>query len=471
MRRHVTIVGGGLAGSEAAWQCAERGVSVRLFEMRPDRPTPAHRSDRLAELVCSNSFKSLELGSAHGVMKAELRRLGSLIMECAHAARVPAGAALAVDREVFAGGVTRHIAEHPLVEVVREEVRAIPDDGPTILATGPLCSDALADELALFAGQDNLAFYDAISPIVEADSIDWNVAFRASRYGKGDGSDYVNCPMTREEYEAFHDALLAAEPAAVHDFDRDLLFEGCLPIEEMAERGRDTLRFGPMKPVGLEDPRRPGERPWAVVQLRQDNLAASHWSMVGFQTRLKWGEQKRVFRMIPGLGSAEFVKLGMIHRNTYVNAPAILAPTFQTRTRPDLLMAGQISGVEGYTESTASGLIAGLVAVALCRGAEPPVFPRETSLGALQHYVSHAATDDYQPTNFSFGLLPPLEKKVRGKRARKQMLAERASSSLEDYVSRCALLAECGPPPRAADGMRGRKQPEASMPPTPGDTG
>ncbi|RMG45607.1 MAG: methylenetetrahydrofolate--tRNA-(uracil(54)-C(5))-methyltransferase (FADH(2)-oxidizing) TrmFO [Acidobacteria bacterium] len=444
----VVIVGGGLAGSEAAWQCARRGLSVRLYEMRPVRPTPAHRSDRLAELVCSNSFKSVELTSAHGLLKAELRELGSLIMQCAEEARLPAGAALAVDRELFAERVTERIESEPRIEVVREEVKRIPERGPAILATGPLSSDAMAEEIARFAGEANLAFYDAISPVVEASSIDWSVAFRASRYGKGSGQDYVNCPMTREEYDAFYDALIAATRADLHDFDRELLFEGCLPIEELALRGRDTLRFGPMKPVGLVDPRT-GRRPWAVVQLRQDDLAATHYSLVGFQNRLRQGEQRRIFRMIPGLERARFVRYGMIHRNTYVNAPRVLLPTFQTRRRPDLLIAGQLSGVEGYTESTASGLLAGLSAAALVLGRRPPVFPAACALGALQRYVSGANPDHYQPANFAFGLLPPLEDPPRRRRERRAALVERALAALRDYL-RDEPLALPGPPPGAA---------------------
>jgi len=443
--RRVRIVGGGLAGSEAAWQLASRGIPVVLHEMRPVRGNPIHRTGQLAELVCSNSFKSLELANAHGLLKAELRRIGSLVMACAEAARLPAGAALAVDRELFAAGVTRTLEEHPLVEIVREEVVAIPGDGPTIVAAGPLCSEALARSIVELTGQSNLAFYDAVSPVIEAESIDHGVAFRASRYGKGEGSDYLNCPMTREEYDAFYDALLAATQANLHDFERELLFEGCLPIEELALRGRDTLRFGPMKPVGLTDPRT-GRRPWAVVQLRQDNLAASHWSMVGFQNRLGWGEQPRIFRMIPGLGQAEFVKLGMIHRNTFLNAPRVLGPTFQARARADLFFAGQISGVEGYTESTASGLIAGLGALALLRGEEPPVFPAETALGSLQRYVAGADPEHYQPTNIAFGLLPPLSEAPRGKRERKLALSERALSMLSTYLSHRTPPGRSAPP-------------------------
>ncbi len=436
----ITIIGGGLAGSEAAWQCAVRGLRVDLYEMRPTRPTAIHRSDALAEIVCSNSFKSLELSSAHGLLKAEMSEIGSLILACAAEARVPAGTALAVDRELFSELVTRRLERHPLVKLHREEVRRIPPAGLVVVAAGPLCSEALTQDIASFTGEDNLAFYDAISPIIEDESIDPTVVFRASRHGKGGGRDYLNCPMKRDEYESFIDALLGAELAEMHDFDRALLFEGCLPIEEMAARGRETLRFGPMRPIGLTDPR-DGQRPWAVVQLRQDDLAASHWSLVGFQNRLKWSEQKRVFRMIPGLDRAKFIKLGMMHRNTYLNAPRMLRETFQARSREELFFAGQISGVEGYTESTASGLVAGLGAAALARSLAPPVFPRETALGSLQHYVAHAAAESYQPTNISFGLLPPLEGVRLPKRERKRAISLRAIGAIRAYVLGCPLFA------------------------------
>lgn len=451
-RNEVTIVGGGLAGCEAAWQCAEAGVPVLLREMRPLATNPIHKTGRLAELVCSNSFKSKELATAHGLLKAELRALGSLIVRSADAAAVPAGAALAVDREAFSAAVDEAIKGHPLIRIERGEVLELPDDDPAIVAAGPLCSPALAAAIAAFTGEGNLAFYDAISPIVENESIDWSVAFRASRYGKGEGSDYANCPMNRAEYDAFYDALLAATQADLHDFDRKLLFEGCLPIEELALRGRDTLRFGPMKPVGLRDPRT-GHRPWAVVQLRQDNLAASHWSIVGFQNRIKWGEQERIFRMIPGLERASFVKLGMIHRNTYINAPRVLAETFQTRKRPGLFFAGQISGVEGYTESTASGLVAGLGAAALVAGGTPPLFPEETALGALQRYVARAEGETFQPTNIAFGLLPPLADPPRAKRERKRALSERALAALASFAAERRLphFGAAQEPPRDVD--------------------
>ena len=441
--RRVTVVGGGLAGCEAAWQCARRGVPVVLHEMRPVRPTPAHRTDLLGELVCSNSLKSDDPATAHGLLKAELRRLGSLVLECADAARLPAGAALAVDRELFAREMTRRVTGHPLVEVRREEVTRIPDEGPVVLAPGPLCSGPLARAISELTGEENLAFYDAISPVIEADSIDREVCFAASRYGKGEGSDYLNCPLTREEYDRFYDELLAAARVEMKDFERGLLFEGCLPIEELALRGRDTLRYGPMKPVGLTDPRT-GRRPWAVVQLRQDNLAATHWSMVGFQTRLRWPEQKRIFRMIPGLERARFVVLGQMHRNTFVRAPRVLLPTFQARAREDVFLAGQVSGVEGYVESAASGLLAGIGAAALVLGGEPPVLPPETATGALQRYVAGADPDHYQPTNVSFGLLHPLAERVRNRRERKRLLAERALAALADYLGRERLPGAAG---------------------------
>ena len=451
LERRVTIIGGGLAGSEAAWQCARRGVPVLLYEMRPTRPTAIHRSGDLAELVCSNSFKSLETVSSHGLLKAELRAAGSLVMDCALAARLPAGAALAVDRDLFARRVTARLEQHPLIEIRREEVTELPPTGPLIIAAGPLCSPALAEAIARFTGEEQLSFFDAISPIIEGESIDTSIAFRASRYGKGGGDDYLNCPMNKEEYEAFHAALLTAEPAPLHDFDRKLLFEGCLPVEELAARGLDTLRFGPLKPVGLVDPRT-GHRPWAAVQLRQDDLAASHWSMVGFQNRLKWGEQKRVFRMIPGLTEARFVKLGLMHRNTYINAPRVLRETFQTRQRDDLFFAGQISGVEGYTESTASGLVAGVGAVALLEGLPAPVFPRATALGSLQRYIARADGSRYQPTNISFGLLPPLARPPRRRRERKRMISERALAALSDYLCQCSLFDDAQRPSESDPG-------------------
>ena len=432
--RAVTVVGGGLAGSEAAWQIARRGITVRLREMRPVHPTPVHRTDRLAELVCSNSLKSVELTTPHGLLKEEMTRLGSLVLEHARAARVPAGGALAVDRDRFADGVTRAIESEPLIDVAREEVVEIPDTDPVVLAVGPLVSEALAPAIARFTGRDYLYFFDAISPVIEADSIDRAIVFPASRYGKGGGEDYLNCPMNREEYERFIDEILAGELAPVHDIDNTPFFEGCLPIEEMARRGLDTLRFGPLKPVGLVDPRT-GKRPWAVVQLRQDNLAAEHFSMVGFQTRLRWPEQKRILRSIPGLADARFVRLGQIHRNCYINAPTVLQPTLGARRRPGLFFAGQISGVEGYTESAATGLLAGINASRLVRGLQPLVLPVETMLGALCRYIAHADPEGYQPTNASFGLLPPPPPGVRKRRDRRLARSKRALDALDAWIT------------------------------------
>ena len=490
--RRVTIIGGGLAGSEAAWQAAARGVPVVLHEMRPVKPTAVHKTDGLAELVCSNSFRGDKLDNAVGLLKEEMRRLGSLIMRCADEARVPAGAALAVDRDVFSSRVTEAIASHPLISIRRGEVAAIPSsaDGPVILATGPLTSDALSAEIAALVGSKHLYFYDAISPIVSGESIDRSKVYRASRWNRslrtdaprtdvprtdvppeggryadpdqepgvsrnpnpvvsafkrnesaaapacgiddGEG-DYLNCPFTKEEYQRFYDALMSAEKAPLHDFDKPTFFEGCLPIEVMAARGVDTLRFGPMKPVGLPDPRT-GREAYAVVQLRQDNLAGDHFSLVGFQTQMKWGEQARVLKMIPGLENAEFLRYGMIHRNTYVNSPTVLRETWQTRMRPDLLFAGQMSGVEGYVESAASGLIAGRNAAALALGEEPSVPPRTTGIGALAYYASHADPKHYVPSNIAFGLIPPLEQRVKSKKDRNVALSDRALKDLAAWL-------------------------------------
>jgi len=452
------VVGGGLAGCEAAWQAAERGVPVVLHEMRPTKATAVHRTDRLAELVCSNSFRGDTLDNAVGLLKAEMRRLGSLVMRAADAHRVPAGVALAVDRDGFAGAVTDAVAGHPRITIVREELAAIPDDPsmyPLVIATGPLTSEALSAEVAALVGAEHLYFYDAISPIVLAESIEMTRVFRASRWGRhaggprpgavGDGpacgvddgaGDYLNCPLTEVEYARFYDALATAESATVRDLDREKFFEGCLPIEVMARRGRDTLRFGPMKPVGLVDPRT-GRQPYAAVQLRQDNIAGDHYSLVGFQTQITWGEQARVLRLVPGLERAEFVRFGMVHRNTYINGPTVLRATWQTRARPDLFFAGQISGVEGYVESAASGLIAGRNAAAVALGEEPQAPPRETAIGALGYYVSHADPRSYQPTNITFGIMPPPE--TAGRRltrdARKAATARRALEALDAWAT------------------------------------
>jgi methylenetetrahydrofolate--tRNA-(uracil-5-)-methyltransferase len=458
----IHIIGGGLAGSEAAWQCASLGVPAVIHEMRPVRPTAVHKTDRLAELVCSNSFRGDKLDNAVGLLKEEMRRLGSLVMRAADQTRVPAGAALAVDRERFAQAVTDALAASPLITIVREEIPRIPSDSsmfPLIIATGPLTSESLSADIAALVGGEHLYFYDAISPIVLADSIDRSKVFRASRWGRslaprgatlaeGEGGpacgvddgegDYLNCPLSEGEYSRFYDALVGAESATVHDFDREKFFEGCLPIEVMAHRGRDTLRFGPMKPVGLVDPHT-GGTPYAVVQLRQDNLAGDHFSLVGFQTQLKWGEQARVLKMIPGLEDAEFVRFGMVHRNTYINAPTVLRETWQTRARPDLLFAGQISGVEGYVESAASGLMAGRNAAALVRGEEPSAPPRTTAIGALAYYVSHADARGYQPTNITFGIMPPPDVPAGMRRLRKvdrkTATSERALQALDEWLA------------------------------------
>jgi methylenetetrahydrofolate--tRNA-(uracil-5-)-methyltransferase len=435
----VHIIGGGLAGCEAAWQIARRGVRAVLYEMRPARSTAAHRTDRLAELVCSNSLKSEQQSTAPWLLKEELRRLDSLLIGAAEAARVPGGHALTVDREVFACRVTEAIAGEPLIELRREEITAIPE-GIAIIASGPLTSGALAAEIARITESGRLYFYDSISPIVEAESVDTNIAFWASRYGKSTTGtdDYLNCPLDREQYEAFVDALLDAQSASAHIPEDDTrYFEACLPIEELARRGRETLRFGPMKPMGLTDPRT-GRRPYAVVQLRQENLRASSFNLVGFQNHMKFSEQARVLRMIPGLERAEFLRFGQIHRNTYINGPALLSATLQLRKRPEVFFAGQISGVEGYVESIATGLVAGMHAGALVNGEEPMPLPRETALGSLCHFVSGADPGDYQPANITFDLLPQLDEITRqklrhDKAARHAEVCRRALAALESY--------------------------------------
>ncbi|HVG18063.1 MAG TPA: methylenetetrahydrofolate--tRNA-(uracil(54)-C(5))-methyltransferase (FADH(2)-oxidizing) TrmFO [Blastocatellia bacterium] len=413
----VTVIGGGLAGSEAAWQAARRGLKVRLYEMRPHRPTPAHRGDNLGEIVCSNSLKTDEPGTAPYLLKEELRRGGSLLISVAHGAAVPAGAALAVDRQAFAEEVTRRVSSHPNIEVVREEARAIPSEGPVVVATGPLTSPALSEEITRLTGSAHLYFYDAISPVVEAETINREVAFLAARYDKG-GADYLNCPMDEQEYDRFYDALMAAESVPLHDFEQTMYFEGCLPIEEIARRGRDTLRYGPMKPVGLRDPRT-GRQPWAVVQLRQENLLADSYNLVGFQNHLKFGEQKNVLRLIPGLEQAEFVRFGQIHRNTFICAPAVLTETLQMRSTPRVLFAGQISGVEGYIEAIATGFMAGVHAAEIARGRAPEAAPRRTAMGSLTNYIANAEAKHFQPMNITFALLPPLGDEERRKMKRK----------------------------------------------------
>jgi methylenetetrahydrofolate--tRNA-(uracil-5-)-methyltransferase len=425
----VTIIGGGLAGCEAAWQLARHGIGVDLYEMRPVRGTAAHTGDQLSELVCSNSFRNATLETAVGLLKEEMRRLGSLIMRVADATRVPAGACLAVDRVTFAEGVTRAVEALPQVRLVREEVTAIPP-GLTILATGPLTSPALSEALRGVLGTEHLYFYDAIAPIVTADSIDMTVAWKASRYDKG-GEDYINCPLDREQYQAFVDAVVAAEKVPTREFERCIYFEGCMPIEEMARRGRDTLAFGPMRPVGLVDPRT-GRRPHACVQLRQDDAEGRLFNMVGFQTKMTYPEQRRVFRMIPGLAQTDFVRLGSLHRNTFVDAPALLLPSLQVIGRKRLLLAGQIVGVEGYVESAATGLLAGVNAARLVAGGTPVTPPRTTSLGSLLGYVTQRGKKAFQPMNANYGLFPPLARPLRG-RDKKLAMAERALGDLERW--------------------------------------
>jgi methylenetetrahydrofolate--tRNA-(uracil-5-)-methyltransferase len=417
MKSDVVVIGGGLAGCEAASQAARRGLRVRLYEMRPGVMTPAHKSGNFAELVCSNSLKSNQPGTAPFLLKEELRRLGSILIEVAESASVPAGHALAVDRDLFARRVTERVTATPGIEIVREEIRSIPTEGITVVASGPLTSEALSDSIAAFAGTGHLYFYDAISPIVDAGTLDRTRIFPASRYGKG-GEDYLNAPMNAEEYRRFYEALIAAESVPLRPFEKELYFEGCLPIEELARRGVDTLRFGPMKPVGLLDPRTQ-RRPYAVVQLRQENLMADSYNLVGFQNHLKFPEQQRIFRMIPGLENSEFLRFGQMHRNTYLLAPALLDSSLQTRNRPGLFFGGQICGVEGYIESMATGLLAGFNAARLALGRPPATPPRETAIGSLVHYVSHASCNHFQPANISFGILPEPTDEIRRVRDRK----------------------------------------------------
>ncbi len=431
----IHIVGGGIAGSEAAWQLAERGHEVVVHEMRPVVTTEAHRTDRLGELVCSNTFKSTETSNAHGLLKAEMRLLGSMILECADLARVPGGSALTVDREIFSAAVHERVTSHPRITVERGEVTELPSPG--IVATGPLTSSALAARIRDRLGVESMAFYDAIAPIVAHDSIDYEVVFRASRYGKetmegeSDGA-YLNCPMSREQYEAFIDALTAADQATAHEFDAVPYFEGCMPAEEMARRGRETLRFGPMKPVGLTDPRT-GREAYAVVQLRMEDRAGRMWNLVGFQTRLRYPEQQRVFRLIPGLENAEFLRFGSIHRNSYLNAPAALLPHLALRDDPRVLFAGQLTGVEGYTESTATGLLAGINLSRLVAGEEPVLPPPTTMLGALYRYMREADPRHFQPMNANFGLVDELGERVRDKRVKKERLAGRALAAMTEW--------------------------------------
>jgi len=437
----IRIVGAGLAGSEAAWQCARRGVAVELFEMRPVRTTPAHQTDGFAELVCSNSLKSDSENTAPWLLKEEMRRAGSLLLRIARETAVPAGHALAVDRTEFSRKVTEAISREPLIAIRREEVTQIEAGQLTIIATGPLTSDDLSREIARLCatshGNSHLYFYDSISPIVEADSIDMSKVYLAARYDKG-SADYINCPMSKDEYNQFYDALLAAQSVEQKDWEKLNYFESCLPIEEIARRGRDTLRFGPMKPVGLKDPRT-GRMPYAVVQLRQENLRADSYNLVGFQNHLRFGEQARVLSLIPGLESARFLRYGQIHRNTYINAPTLLNPTLQMKTHPHVLFAGQICGVEGYVESIATGLMAGMNASALATGGEPAPPPRATAFGSLVHYITQADPRNFQPANITFDLLPALDRKVRDRKERHRLQCELALREFQDWIGRVVL--------------------------------
>ena len=431
MTQVVNVVGAGLAGSEAAYQLAQRGVKVNLIEMRPVKQTPAHHTDKFAELVCSNSLRGNALTNAVGVLKEEMRQLDSLIISAADKARVPAGGALAVDRHDFAGYVTETLKNHPNITVLNEEINSIPE-GYTIIATGPLTTDKLANEIVEATGKDQLYFYDAAAPIIEKDSIDMNKVYLKSRYDKGEAA-YLNCPMTEDEFNTFYDALMEAEVAPVNEFEKEKYFEGCMPFEVMAERGRKTLLFGPMKPVGLEDPKT-GERPYAVVQLRQDDAAGTLYNIVGFQTHLKWGAQKDVIRLIPGLENVEIVRYGVMHRNTFINSPDVLTETYELKGREELYFAGQMTGVEGYVESAASGLVAGINVAHKMLNKGEVIFPRETMIGSMAYYISHAKNEkNFQPMNADFGLLPTLEKKVKDKKLRYEKLADRALTYLDNY--------------------------------------
>jgi methylenetetrahydrofolate--tRNA-(uracil-5-)-methyltransferase len=425
----VTVIGAGLAGSEAAWQIAKQDIPVTLYEMRPIKRTPAHHTDRFAELVCSNSLRANGLTNAVGVLKEEMRRLDSLILSCADLHAIPAGGALAVDREGFSEEVTKRLREHPLVTVVNDEVKEIPQDGIVVIATGPLTSPELSDSIKKLMGEQYFYFFDAAAPIIEKDSIDLEKVFLASRYDKGEAA-YLNCPMTEAEFDVFYEALISAETAEIKDFEKEMYFEGCMPIEVMAKRGKQTVLFGPMKPVGLVDPRT-GKQSHAVIQLRQDNAAGTLYNLVGFQTHLKWGEQKRVFSLIPGLENAEFVRFGVMHRNTFINSPKLLLPTYQFRGRETLFFAGQMTGVEGYVESAASGLISGLNAGRLAKGLEPLHLPPHTTLGSMAQYITTADFKHFQPMNANFGLFPPLEHRVRSKKEKNEAIAARALESID----------------------------------------
>lgn len=432
---YVNVIGAGLAGSEAAWQIANAGVAVHLYEMRPTKKTPAHHTNQFAELVCSNSLRGNSLQNAVGVLKEEMRRMNSVIIHSADETSVPAGGALAVDRDTFSATVTEKLRNHPLITVYEEELTAFPE-GITVVATGPLTSEGLAKTIKEFNGSDGFYFYDAAAPIIEKSSINFDKVYLKSRYDKGEAA-YLNCPMTKEEFEAFHKELVNAEVAPLKEFEKEKYFEGCMPIEVMAARGEKTMLFGPMKPVGLEDPKT-GKRPYAVIQLRQDNAAASLYNIVGFQTHLKWGEQKRVFQMIPGLENAEFVRYGVMHRNSFMNSPELLEPTYQSRKDSRIFFAGQMTGVEGYVESAASGLIAGINAARLAKGEELVVFPRETAMGSMAYYITNAEGKHFQPMNANFGLFPELPERIRDKKVRYETLANRALESLEQVKNELA---------------------------------
>ncbi|MBB5149875.1 FADH(2)-oxidizing methylenetetrahydrofolate--tRNA-(uracil(54)-C(5))-methyltransferase TrmFO [Ureibacillus thermosphaericus] len=428
----VNVIGAGLAGSEAAWQIASRGVKVKLYEMRPVKQTPAHHTDKFAELVCSNSLRANALTNAVGVIKEEMRMMNSLVIKAADQASLPAGGALAVDRHEFSGFITEQLKNHPLVEVVNEEVTEIPE-GITVIATGPLTSETLAKKIQQLTGEDYLYFYDAAAPIVEKDSINMDKVYLKSRYDKGEAA-YLNCPMTKEEFERFYDALVNAEVVELKEFEKEIYFEGCMPIEVMAKRGPKTLLFGPLKPVGLEDPRT-GERPYAVVQLRQDNAAGTLYNIVGFQTHLKWGAQKEVFRLIPGLENVEIVRYGVMHRNTFINSPKVLKKTYQLKSRSNLFFAGQMTGVEGYVESAGSGLIAGVNAARLALGKEPIEFPIETALGSMARYITEADPNNFQPMNVNFGIFPELGERIKSKQERALKHAERAIETIRNFMN------------------------------------
>ncbi|AKQ72976.1 tRNA (uracil-5-)-methyltransferase Gid [Bacillus licheniformis WX-02] len=429
MNQTVNVIGAGLAGSEAAWQLAKRGINVRLYEMRPVKQTPAHHTDKFAELVCSNSLRANSLTNAVGVLKEEMRVLDSAIIAAADECSVPAGGALAVDRHEFAANVTEKVKNHPNVTVLHEEVTEIPE-GPTIIATGPLTSEALSAKLRELTGEDYLYFYDAAAPIVEKDSLDMDKVYLKSRYDKGEAA-YLNCPMTEEEFDRFYDALVSAETVPLKEFEKEIFFEGCMPIEVMAKRGKKTMLFGPMKPVGLEDPKT-GKRPYAVVQLRQDDAAGTLYNIVGFQTHLKWGDQKEVLRLIPGLEQAEIVRYGVMHRNTFINSPSLLKATYQFKKRDDLFFAGQMTGVEGYVESAASGLVAGINAARLIQGKEPVTFSNETAIGSMAHYITETNKKNFQPMNANFGLFKELGVKIKNKQERNEQYASRALETIRN---------------------------------------